>query len=609
MSPEQVRGDPLDTRSDIFSLGVLFYELATGRVPFQGATSGLTYDAILNRGAISPRQLNSEVPVELEQIIFKALEKDRENRYQAVKELIVDLKRLRRDSDTGSLLFEELGVEPPPSRVASTGGFPRWLAGSGAVALLIVGWVLFRPTTTDVVSDAQPITSLAVLPFENSRNDPEVDYLSDGIAESLINRLSELPQLSVMARSTAFRYRGDDVDPQLVGEELGVGAVLMGRVVQQGDTLNVQAELVDAKKGTQLWGQQYEHPLDDLLTVQNELAMEISQALRLELTGAEQEQIATGGTANSEAYQSYLRGRYLWEKRTNGNFKKAIVYFEEAREKDPSYALAYAGLADSYFLLGAQFYGVDADYPQAGAIGQARATALEAIRLDAELAEPRATLGFIRFAYDWDWEGAEEDFLAAIALDPDYAQGYQWYSLYLSLLGREAESIENARRAVALEPSSPLFSRGLASSYYRANRYDEAIEQLERTRELDPSFPYAQEWLTDVYWLARDKETSVATAVAFDADFGRFYRLAAEGRFDEARVALAAMPAELLGGRGVLRRVLIDDTDAVFRILDEWLERHDPNLAVLFNMPLANVLRSDPRMNVIRARMGLPPSQ
>ena len=281
--------------------------------------------------------------------------------------------------------------------------------------------------------------------------------------------------------------------------------------------------------------------------------------------------------------------------------------FEEARAKDPNYALAYAGLADSYFLLGGQFYGADEDDPPADAIAQARASALEALRLDEELAEPLATLGFIRFAYDWDWEGAERNFLAAIDRDPDYAQAHQWYSLYLSITGRMDESLEQARQAVVLEPSSPLFNRGLASAYYIAGRYEEAIEQLETTRELDSTFPYVQEWLTDVYWLAGEKENSVATAEALNVDFGRFYRLAAEGRLDEARVAWTSIPEELKRGRGVLRHLLVGDTDRVFRTVEAWVDRRDPTLGVLFNMPLSNLLRSDPRMIAVRERMGLPP--
>ena len=606
MSPEQVRGDPLDTRSDIFSLGILLYELATGIVPFQGATSGLTYDAILNRGATPPRKLNRQVPAELEQIIEKALEKDRENRYQTVKELVVDLKRLRRDSDTGNLSFEELGVARPGEPAPAKSGATRWLAVAAVLAVAIVGWLLLRPSTSDV-REAQPITSLAVLPFENPRSDPEVDYLSDGIAESLINQLSELPQLSVMARSTAFRYRGADVDPQTVGEELGVGAVLMGRVVQQGDRLNVQVELVETAKGTQIWGQQYEHELDDLLIVQNDLASEITRALRLELSGEEQAQIASGGTADSEAYQSYLRGRYLWAKRTNEDFKKAIKYFEEARERDPDYALAYAGLADSYFLLGAQFYGADEDYPPADSIAMARTSALEALRLDENLAEPRATLGFIRFAFDWDWDGAEADFLASIERDPGYATARQWYCLYLSTMDRHDEALDECHRAVELEPASPLFTRGLGSAYVSAGRYDEAIEYLERTLELAPSFPFTHEWLMDTYWVLGEKAKAVAVAEAYDPDVGRIYRLAHEGRLEGARDALASAPATLREGRGIVRYLIVGDNDAFFDALEAWVESRDRPLTTVVSGPLVNALRTDSRMIAVRERIGLPP--
>ena len=249
------------------------------------------------------------------------------------------------------------------------------------VILVVLGLLFFRPSFE---TPGEAINSLAVLPFENSRNDPEVDYLSDGIAESLINQFSELSQLSVVARSMAFRYRGDDIDPQSVGKELGV---LTGRVVQQGDRLNVQAELVDVETGMQLWGQQYEHEVAELLTVQNDLATEISQALRFKLSGEDQARIAER-TADSEAYQAYLRGRFHWLQRTNEGFKKAIEFFEEARQIDPDYALAYAGLADSYFLLGGQFYGPDENYPPTDAIAQARASALEALRLNDDLAGP-----------------------------------------------------------------------------------------------------------------------------------------------------------------------------------------------------------------------------
>jgi len=511
MSPEQARGQDVDHRNDIFSLGVVLYEMLTGDLPFTAPSAAEVPHAIINDPAPS---LPSASP---SHVVEKCLAKDPADRYQTADELAADLRYGKR----GATKAKRWGL---PGAVT-------------AVGVLVLGFFFFRPSFE---TSGEVINSLAVLPFENTRNDPHVEYLSDGIPESLINRLSQVPQLRVMARSSAFRFRDPRADPQAIGRELKVGAVLTGRVVQQGDRLNVQAELVDVENGMQLWGRQYEHELVDLLTVQNDLAAEISQALSLKISGAEQTRIATQ-TVDSEAYQAYLRGRFHWRKRTNEDFSKAIEFFDEARLTDPDYALAYAGLADSYFLLGGQFYGADENYAPADAIAQARRSALEALRLDEDLAEPPATLAFIRYAYDWD--GAEADFLTAIERDPHYVTARRWYALYLSLMQRSDDAIEQSRRDVELAPTSPLANRGLGTTYLAAGMYEEGIEQFEAALELAPEFPLLREQLMDALWAHGEREKAVVIAEAYGRISARFSDSCSKGRSRKLATPLPPLPS------------------------------------------------------------------
>jgi TolB-like protein/thioredoxin-like negative regulator of GroEL len=572
--------------------------MGTGKLPFEGATSGLTYDAILNRGPTPPRHVNPNLPVELEQIINKALEKDREDRFQSAKKLMVDLKRLKRDTDSSRPGMPALPERPEPKKKSLWG----WAAVVG-LALIALALLFFWPSPD---RDGAAIDSLAVLPFENTRNDPQVDYLSDGIAESLIDRLSQLPQLKVMARSTAFRYRASDVDPQTVGRELGVGAVLTGRVVQRDDTLNVHAELVDVESGRQLWGQSYDREMADIVSVQNDIAQEISQALRLQLSGEDRQVLAKSYTTNAEAYQAYLKGRFFWSKRTNEDFKKALEFFQEAREKDPEYALAQVGLADCYLLLGAQWYGVDEEFPPKETIEKARRAALEALRLDPSRAEARATLGFLKFNYDWDWQGSERDFQQAIALNPSYTTGHQWYGIYLWATGRHEEAIEEATHALELEPISPMQNRELGLALLTAERYPEAIEQLKKTFELDPAFPLTSEWLVYSYWLSGMEDEAVEEAKTFDDEVGRFYELVKEGKLAEATLLLPSLPDR---GRLTLRssyHILVGDDESLFDCLEEAFRERNPQLPMALGIPLLDPFRSDPRFQDLRQRMNLP---
>jgi TolB-like protein len=458
--------------------------------------------------------------------------------------------------------------------------------------------------------------SIAVLPFTNASGDPDVEYLSDGITETLINSLSQLPDVRVLARSTTFRFKGKDTDPRAVGKQLGVDAVLTGSVVQRGDSLTVQADLVDVADGSQLWGERYNRRLTDLLAIQGEIAQGIGGKLRLRLSDAEQRKLTRRYTESTEAYQLYLRGRYFWNKRTEEGIRKGVEYFRQAIESDPNYPLPYAGLADSYNFLGA--FGLAILSP-GEAMPRAKAAAMRALELDESLAEAHASLAFVRLYHDWDWPGAEREFQRAIELNPNYAPAHQWYSHLLMAGGRTGESISAARRAAEIDPLSLPAIMNLGWQYHWAGEYDLAVEHLRKLLEMDPNFEQGRWGLGLAYEQKGMFEEAVAEfqrTVALSG--GRPVYVAALGHACAVggRKAEAARAGDELEGLSKSRYVPpywmatlyagLGDEDRAFGWLEKAYEERSGGLIWLGVDPRMGGLRSDPRFADLLRRVGLP---
>jgi TolB-like protein/Flp pilus assembly protein TadD len=616
MSPEQARGEELDGRTDIFSFGIVLYEMATGREPFTGKTSAVIFDSILNQRAATASSINPQLPAELDHIIDKALEKDRTLRYQSAAELRADLKRLKRETDPGrapTLSRSATAPVPvvPAPRPATPAVAPTRsrrpvlaaLAIGVALAAIAGAYALFggRGTTID---------SVAVLPFVASGGSDDAEYLTDGITETLINGLTQISGLRVSARSVVFRYKGKDFDAQQAGRDLNVSAIVAGRVTMRGDRMVIQAELMNVADGSQIWGDQYNRPASDLLAVQESIASEILDKIQPRLSGDEREKVTKRHTDNAVAYQTYLQGRYHWNKGTIAGYKKAIEYFQQAIGQDPNYALAYAGLADSYLLLGS--YWVEA-------VTEAKSAAEQALRIDPELAEAHIALGHIKLLLDWDWPAAEREFQTGISLKPGSALAHSQYALYLATVGRIPDAIAEARQAQQLDPLSPIVNSDLGRYLLYAGQTSEAAAQFSKTLEFDAQSVAAHDGLG----------IALAMDGRYDEALGHLRKAltlseqspiilghigatqAAAGRRAESDAALKELEAEAArqyvpASAMAMIVAAKGDTGRALDLLERAYAEHDFAMAQLRISPWFRMLRNEPRFQDLIARLGLP---
>jgi serine/threonine-protein kinase len=647
MSPEQAQGRiaEIDHRSDIFSFGCILYEAATGHRAFEGKDALDSLHKIIYAPTPRIKDINAAAPDELQKVLRRCLAKDAEKRYHSIKDVSIELEEMRQElkgeahpehdghsaASEETVLLDSLltrSVDTPPAGL-ETAEIVTAHPVSGAEYLVtnirrhraaaIVGLLLLVVATASffylryIKTGRAAFDSIAVLPFDNQNGDPDSEYISDGLTESIINSLTELPDLRVIARSSVFRYKGRETDPVAFGNALGVRAVLTGRIMQRGDNLTVSVELVDVRDNKQLWGEQYERKVSDLLAVQRDIAQEISSNLRTKISGEVQQRVTKHYTENAAAYQLYLKGRYAWNKRTGEGLRKSVEYFNQAIELDPNYALAYAGLADAYVL----FSGYSVSTPQ-DSYPKAKAAARRALELDDHLAEAHTALGLELFAYEWNSAESSREFRRAIELNPNYTTAHHWYgNQNLLYTGRFNEAIAEMKRAQELDPLSLIINADLGDTYFYARQYDKAIEQLRKTIEMDRGFYYAHYELGMAYHM----KGSFAEAIAA-------YKQARQLNKDPRVLALLGHAYAVSGSRdealGILDQLKeianqqyvpaynfatvyagLGERDQAFQWLEKSYHDHASRMTILQVDPFLDPLRSDPRFAALVRRVGL----
>ena len=622
MSPEQARGDKVDERTDIWSLGVVLYEMIAGCSPFVDGSSNEIISSILSKHPVPPlTRFAHDVPERLQEIIDKALTKNRDERYQTSKDLLIDLKRVKQSLETKAAIDRSTSSDQTrlvSAREITTIKSYKKATLVTAIVMLAIGAIItslvFYKSRSAAGTSA--IGSIAVLPFVNANSDPDIDFIADGLTDNLIERLSQLPNLKVVSHSAVLHYKDRQTDPRTIGTELAVEAVLTGRLVRRNDLLTISLELVNAKDNTHIWGGQYDRRISELLALQREIPLDVSEKLRLTVSGESKERLTRAHTDNPEAYQLYLKGRYAWGKFTQDGAKEAVKYFDEAIRKDPNYAPAYAGIADAYMF----GYGreLGPTVPQKEVHRRAREAATKALSIDPQLGEAHAALAQVILLDEWDFAGAEREFKRAFELNPSNAEGHHQYSHLLLMLGRTNDSFVESKKYLELDPVSWAPIGHLAYHYLYSRQYDEAMREFEKERQLFPERPVRHIRLGQLYYQKGMLNESVAEYLQGFAGLGSppdkiadlrkaFVSSGIRGFFQKLIEQLKAKPETEQSTVDIAEfYARLGEKDQAFVWLEKAYAQHSDGLVRLKEELGFDSIRSDPRYADLLRRIGLP---